>query len=538
MFSTSCLTNFGSINFIGYNVEIPLIEKPGVKGVDEGKILLLNEKYSTPLYVLKDPWLVDTNLDSFYIQYSSKTDISLELYLGEEDITEVHLPGSEGIVRYQVPMVQGNTITGFRVMSINPVKENKTFKIFGVGIEKSKSGFSVINSNGLSVKVISEGFKIVAPNTYQFTDLSEKADIPFNQVRVSLTYNYTGNGEIFPELVLFSDNNSESFGLNPRNGGATVYFYSNSIGFIPTGITVKSSNSNFSVIKIAISSFSTLAPFEYDPVPADIGTMLKYKRSAWRRNDWEVFSWNLFPDILVMDYSDYALQAASLKRLSFFVEKQGFAGKLLDNETLSKLHGWNAHDYRAKDLAAFFSMAKEHHFILNPEEDDLKSILLSNNIIIKTDSGYDPVTGGLLSYSIESSPRLRRLFLTHEGYHGVFFSNLEFDSEVQTIWNSLEDAEKQFWYNFFSWKHYDINNSYLVVNEFMAYLMQQSTENVESYYKDYIIPKYLVAFPDKTDEMNEFLLNYPNHFLENAKKVEAAAFRLNSISAGELRCLY
>ncbi len=526
------------MNFIGYGVEISLIEKPGVKGIDEGKILLLNEKYTTPLYTLKESWLVDTAADSFYIQYSSKTETILELHLDEEDIKEVHLPGSEEPVRYQIPLVQGNIINGFRVKSIDPVKENKTFKIFGVGIEKFNSGFSVINSNGLSVTVISEGFKIAASNTYLFADLSKKADLRFNQVRVSFTYNYTGNGEVVPELVLFSDNHKESFGLNARNGGSEVHFYSNSIGFVPTGIAVKNSGPDFSVTKIDISSFSTLAPFEYDPVPADIGTMLEYKKSAWRRNDWEVFSWNLFPDILVIDYRDYALQAASLKRLSFFVEKEGFAGNLVNNETLSKLHGWNAHDYRAKDLAAFFSFAEEQKFILNHEEHDLKSILLSNKIIIKTDKGYDPVSGGILSYSIESSPRLRRLFITHEGYHGVFFSNLDFVTEVNVIWDNLEDPEKQFWYNFLGWKRYDINNSYLIVNEFMAYLMQQSIENVESYYKDYIIPKYLVAFPERTEEMNEFLLNYPDHFLENAEKIEEAVFRLNSISAGELRCLY
>ncbi|MCK5672012.1 MAG: hypothetical protein KAH95_01475 [Spirochaetales bacterium] len=526
------------MNFIAYGIEISLIEKPGVKGVDEGKILLLNEKYTTPMYMLKDPWLVDTDLDSFYIQYSSKTDISLELYLGKENIKEVHLPGSEGPVRYQIPLVQGNIINGFRVMSIDPVKENKIFKILGVGIEKFNSGFSVINSNGLSVTVISEGFKITAPGTYLFADLSEKADLRFSQVRVSFTYNYTGNEEVAPELVLFSDNHNVSFGLNPRNGGTEVHFYSNSIGFVPTGIAVKNSDPDFSVMKIYISSFSTLASFEHDPVPADIGTMLNYKKSAWRRNDWEVFSWNLFPDILVMDYRDYALQAASLKRLSFFVEKQGFAGNLVDNETLSKLHGWNAHDYRAKDLAAFFSIAKEQNFILNPEEHDLESILLSNHIITKTDTGYDPVSGGILSYSMESSSRLRRLFITHEGYHGIFFSDQNFVSEVKIIWDGLDDTEKQFWYDFLAWKRYDIDNPYLVVNEFMAYLMQQRIEDIESYYKDYIIPKYLIAFPDDIEKMNEFLLNYPDHFLENAKKVEHAAYSLNSINAGELRCLY
>ena len=157
---------------------------------------------------------------------------------------------------------------------------------------------------------------------------------------------------------------------------------------------------------------------------------------------------------------------------------------------------------------------------------------------MKTDNGYGPLSGGILSYSIESSPRLRRLFITHEGYHGIFFSDLEFAAEVRTIWDGLEETEKQFWYDFLAWKRYEIDNPYLVVNEFMAYLMQQSIENIESYYKDYIIPKYLIALPEKAESMNEFFQNYPDHFLENAKKVEEAVYRSNTITAGELRCIY
>jgi hypothetical protein len=538
LFSLSCLSNSGSVFFTGYGVDISLLEKPGVKAIDEGLLILINGLYSTPVYSLEEPWVVTDDSDSFYIEYKSYTGTTLELYLGDEIKKDVNLPGSVGVIRYQVPLSSGDTISGFKVISAQPEKENKSFKILGAGIEKEISGLSVLDSDGISVTVISHGFQIEDNSTYLFSDLSKKAVRQFNQVRVSFSYNYTGNRKDALELVLFSDNHIESFGLNLRNGGAEVHFYSKSLGFIPTGITVKNSDPEFIVKKIEINSFSTMLPDDYSPVTADIGTMLNYKQSAWRHSDWEIFSWNLFPDILVIDYRDYALQAASLKRLSFFVEKEGFSRKLIENDLLSGFHGWNAHDYRSKDLAAFFSKAEKDDFYLNPEEYDLLSILLSNKIIVKSERGYTSVSGGLLSYSIESSQRLRRLFITHEGYHGIYFSDLEFVTEVQAIWKSLEEPEKEFWYNFLGWKRYDINNPYLVVNEFMAYLMQQSIENVESYYKEYIIPKYLVAFPDQTDKMNEFLVNYPDHFLENAEKIAASAFRLNSISPGELRCIY
>ena len=519
-------------------MDIPIIEKPGIRSIDEGRMILLDELYSTPLYSLKNPLFVNSNSDSFYIQYRSNIETILELNLGEGVIKNIKLPAADSELRYQVALMMGDLISGFRISAIDPEKENNSFKLSGAGIEKSISGLSTIIEGGSLVTVISQGFEIKNSDSYLFDYLSARADKKFAQVKISITYKYSSKGENYQELMLFTDNFEKSFRLTPRYGGAEVHFYSKSLGFIPTGLTFNYTDPEFTIEKIRISSFSSMVPIDYSPVTADIGTMLNYHQEAWRRSDWEIYSWNLFPDILVIDYRDYALQAATLKRLSFFVEKEGFTGKLLDNNSLSGLHGWNAHDYRAEDLAAFFTFAEKEDLILNSEEYELKDILLSNSIISDTDNGYGPVSGGILSYSIESSPRLRRLFITHEAYHGIFFSNLSFVSEVQAIWDKLDEPEKAFWYNFLAWKRYEIDNTYLVVNEFMAYLMQQNIENVESYYKDYIIPKYLVDFPDKTDEMDGFLLNYPDHFLENAKKVEAAAFRLNSIKAGELRCIY
>ena len=493
------------------------------------------------MYSLKQPYQVAGRADSFYIQYTSDFEAVLEVYLGDEISKEVNLPFGKGIIRYQIPIDSGELVSSFRVRSTDN-NDNSNFQLLSSGIEESIYGLSIRNINGSTETVIRNGLEITGSNTYLFEELSMEAHKQFSQVRISLDYAYTEEGPgkeaVEHELVLFSDNHEKSFGLNPRRGGTEIHFYSNSLGFIPMGIRSKNADSDFIIKKIDISPFSTMVPLDYSPVTADIGTMLRYSKSAWRRSDFEIFSWNLFPDILILDFIDYAIQSASLKRLSFFVEKAGFAGKLLNNETLSKLHGWNAHDYRAEDLAAFFSKAEDDNFDLNPEEYQIRDILLSNKIILKTENGYDHLSGGLLSYSMESTPRLRRLFLTHEGYHGIFFSDLEFAAEVQTIWDNLEDPEKQFWYDFLDWKRYEIDNPYLVVNEFMAYLMQQSIENIESYYKDYIIPKYIIALPEKAEKVNEFLINYPDHFLENAKRVEEAAFRLNTITAGELRCIY
>ena len=53
----------------------------------------------------------------------------------------------------------------------------------------------------------------------------------------------------------------------------------------------------------------------------------------------------------------------------------GSWGRLVGNEEFAGLHGFNAHDYRAEDLARFFQSAREQLFTLNPEEELLEQIL-------------------------------------------------------------------------------------------------------------------------------------------------------------------
>ena len=53
------------------------------------------------------------------------------------------------------------------------------------------------------------------------------------------------------------------------------------------------------------------------------------------------------------------MQDDLLKRMAFFTEKEGFRGRLAADEEIKDLHGFNAHDYRAETLAAFFDLAEK-----------------------------------------------------------------------------------------------------------------------------------------------------------------------------------
>ncbi len=83
------------------------------------------------------------------------------------------------------------------------------------------------------------------------------------------------------------------------------------------------------------------------PIPADPGTILTWDRSQWRRPDFELFSWDRYPGVLIFDTASYNVQDDLFNRLAFFVEKAGHVGTIPSPASLAGLHGYNAHDYQA-----------------------------------------------------------------------------------------------------------------------------------------------------------------------------------------------
>ena len=273
---------------------------------------------------------------------------------------------------------------------------------------------------------------------------------------------------------------------------------------------------------------------KYVPIKTGFGPILFSDKLKWRRDEFELFSWNYFPDFLIVDTRDYAYQAAMFKRLAFYVEKPGSRGILRSNEEIENLHGWNAHDYKSSDLASFFNKAAEADFSLNREEKILKNILLENSVIKREGERYLPGNGGILSISRESSGYLRRIFITHEGYHGVFFSSEEFRKECEIIWDDAEPELKEFWKLFFEYKKYDTDDHYLLVNEFMAYNLQQPLDRVIPYYFDHVIPRLMERYPEKSDFLTMLLEEKEEQFISDAEKVAAALYEITSLPAGSL----
>ena len=547
---------------------IPLRERPGVPVEEEGRFLSSDGVYATPRYEIaykkaeprenpdsgSEEYTAGSGggSDFLRIMYRSTLPVRLELYDDEGNTRTVQLPGAADSPAGK----EAGEQKGKQVEARIPLYEKRieAFRFSAAPAHDLSDGSRKDSSDDVPApEFYLDSIYLISGNAggdfgISFFSPDSEPTIPrprFSQTAYALEYSYipglipAGMDEKVQNVVLSLTDGTRKlpYRLFVRSGKHTVYFYSRDIPFEPQDIYLDESLPGFRIEKITAQPVSLMVQKVPEPIPADMGTLLRYDKAAWRRSDYELFSWNLFPDILVFDFRDYQLQSAFLKRLSFFVEKKGSTGRLLPNSVIGSLHGWNAHDYRAKDLARFFRTAEEEDFQLNEEEYLLRDILLEQGIIQRKDGSLISGRGGILSISRQSSDRLRYLFITHEGYHGLYFASAEYREEVNTIWNDLSEDEKEFWRIFLDWKLYEVKDTDLVINEFQAYLMQQHLSYVDIYFKDYTIPRFVRRYPEYSDKAEYFLQRYPNHFIDSAGQIQAAAEDLAGISAGDLVCI-
>jgi hypothetical protein len=225
-----------------------------------------------------------------------------------------------------------------------------------------------------------------------------------------------------------------------------------------------------------------------DPIWANPDAILAYSQSKWRNSRFEVFRWRdmaavFSAPILIFDTASYDVQNRLTKRLAFFVEKPNSNGHLLTDVELAPLTGWRAHDYKADDLASFFNIAAGTGFTLSREELELREILLDAGIVHQSATGgFTAGVGAIVSLSRESSRSLRYTHIVHEGFHAVFFLDEEFRAFSRRRFENLDAQAKRFILAYFDYLGYDTGNDYLMVNEFMGYILQQPlSETVGSF---------------------------------------------------------
>ena len=82
--------------------------------------------------------------------------------------------------------------------------------------------------------------------------------------------------------------------------------------------------------------FKANATEVFAPIKTDPGLILKYPKVNWRVADYEIFEWDRFPGILFFDTRNYDIQDNFFRGMAFFVEKQGYKGRILSNAELGE----------------------------------------------------------------------------------------------------------------------------------------------------------------------------------------------------------
>ena len=519
----------------------------------------LSEKpeLATPRYELGSAHT--THGEDFYISYSGASG-PLELHVyetastgGATTQTTVPLPlppasthtgdpsTSEPprLYRYLLPLSDGTGIKAFQVTSSSPSAE---IKIQGAGLTPDFDGVS-FGKQSLSLR---EGVRVdesfPRPNetetTIEFPSLVSAYGKA--QAQVVLTYTDSGGNGPVRLIVTGPSDTTKGYSVVRRRGTHNLYLYTAGVGFTPQGLRVTSEEPGFHLDSVTVHRFDPPSAGDSslgatNPIPADFGAIIDYGPDYWRQKGYELFSWSLIPSVLVMQFSSYAVQALYMKRFAFFIEKHGFAGKLWTDEQLSHFHGWNAHDYRPEDLARFYSTAEKENFPLHPEERHLEKILIANGLIIPKGNAFEAGSGAILTFAHVGPYWLRRLLLTHEGYHGVFFTHPAYRQAVFSIWKETKPGEQKLFRDIFlNYARYNIDDPYLVQNEFQAYLMQQPLASVQGYFDNELSYEMKRMGIPASSPLVSYLATHPEAFRSSAIEVQKAVENAVGVSAGEL----
>jgi hypothetical protein len=183
-------------------------------------------------------------------------------------------------------------------------------------------------------------------------------------------------------------------------------------------------------------------------------------------------------NIVVIDFPDLRAQGLMLDRVAALVEKAHLPRDrvLGDVELNQAIYAcgetiesyYYGHDYKAADLARFFSLAAAERIQLNSQELWLKGLLTqlgwlspgANGALITLPGAVAPVT-----------EEMRAVILHHEISHGAFYTMPDYAAYADGFWASLTDDQRASFRSFLGAGGYDTGNEILMLNETQAYLI-------------------------------------------------------------------
>jgi hypothetical protein len=503
---------------------------------------------------------------AFYLRYRELPRAVLLRLRGEDQevIAEVELPPSDGEPVRRVVALPRQAAP--RVFSLHPLPGEKTAdypEIMESGFAVETRGFSADEEERVLGTLIDDfrtssietrlGFSLPkAGNGFGAgwgLEVGLQADLPADPDPTPDPPAAGRAGGVHIDLLFAAPGRLFPLRLALRAGDQSQSFYDGVLPFRPATLTLLHPDIALRLTGAEIfplpgaespageePSLQALQP----PLSADPEIVLRYDPERWRGQDFELFRWNKFPQVLIFDTADYEVQDRYFKRLAFFVEKKDFRGRLVSPQEVGHLHGYNAHDYRAQDLARFFSAAAREKALLSAEESLLLKILLAEGIVRAGADGetmYLPGRGAVLSISRSSTPALRRHLLIHECLHGVFFSSPAYRTACRQAWERLSGAERGFWELFLAWQGYDIADRFLVINEFQAYMLQQPRPGLSYYFEVLTRDRLLKRYPEREAEIR-LLVSRTGAGLEDVfERLERTLWQEAALLGGQVSAL-
>jgi hypothetical protein len=240
------------------------------------------------------------------------------------------------------------------------------------------------------------------------------------------------------------------------------------------------------------------------------------------------------PRIHVLDYENLEVQGRALNRIAAFIEWQDAPKeRVLDDQALAEMIERTSensdtlffgHDYRAADLARFFTAAQRSGIVLNEEEQDLLALLLDQNFMEVDQDGFSIIPPEKVLVAIpraqsdsSKAPQnesittpMRKIILSHELGHGEFFTNPDYASYCDDFWHQHLSAAQRVAFTRFlsSVQHYNARNEYLLINEFQAYL---AYSGVDGYFFGYDVVAGIGA-GEMAQLRDQFIAHSPAHF--------------------------
>jgi len=338
---------------------------------------------------------------------------------------------------------------------------NNTFAYQGIELSGISASF---NSKGLDFLLEAQNQQSSKSLELVYTNAQSNSFVQISSSSGSETRNFRlrsgAQRRLNLPLSFFSANSSIPFKL--------------SFSAVPEQFFIRIVGADDEPIKKSTDSAQFIDP-SVSPLYTEPGLIFENPSKNWRNSLFEVYRWDAIPETLIIDFKTRDIQDRFVKRLVFFLEKKGFRGSLLSNEELEGRHGWNANNFLPEDLARFFNKAQDEAFNLNPEEKDLRQALIAWGVLqLDAHNRLQGGPGGLLSLAKDMSEDTRRLLFNHEAMHGVFYKSEVLRTLSEDLWTHLDQNAKAFIQRYFDYMQYDVKDSYLMVNEYQAYLLQQA----------------------------------------------------------------